>query len=264
MASNTFAIPGLAIFGAGVDGTLIQTANNQSITLSKDTFYKSVVIKKSGSKTWTMNTNGYRLFVMEQLLLDDGCTIQNNGSDADGGAGNTLGAGQNGGAIGATPGANTDGIGGNGGSGTAAGGISSLAANKGTPYDTFFWTSGGYVSGNGAITGVKGGGGGGGGLATPGGGGGGIVWIAAKEIVLKGTAKVKANGASGIASGGGGGGAVVIRAISLAANIAQKSFSGQPLFNSSSPLQALGASPGGTGGKVIVFSEGGTYVLRQQ
>lgn len=251
-------VPGLAIFGAGVDGDVVQTGNT---TLSRDMFYKSLIVKG------TLKTNGYRIFSQLSCVIKNGGKITNNGGDAvslAGGAGaaaGTIGGGQSGGGTSVSPGAFADAIG---------GGSTNLDATKGTPYDTFFWTSAGHVIGAGAVTMVKGGAGGSGGAGGGGGGGGGILWICTKKLTVEPTGLIQANGGAGCVPGGlglpgagGGGGAVVLRCIEIEVRGIEllKFKATKPKVSGivAAGGQSFGGAAGGHG-KVIVFAETGTFI----
>jgi hypothetical protein len=116
--------------------------------------------------TFYLNTNGYRLFVKEDLLIEAITYIQNNGSPGGNGSGRTSGGAGGAGGPGGTLSAGTDGV--NGGDGGAA-------------------------SGGSSADGGKGGGGG---------GSGGIIFISARTITNNGQILCKGGaGGTGVSSG---------------------------------------------------------------
>lgn len=196
-------------FGDGSDGDVVITNFTK---LTRDMYYNNLTVY-SGQ---TLDTGGFRIFVLNTLTLVDGARISRDGID--GVAGNpgdalipgTLGGSGAGGEH-SNPGANVDNsLGGAGGGGT--GGYANRPAESSGGMG-LFRSAFQAISGRSTAGALVNGGGGGGGCSTDsgsGGSGGGVVVIAAGTIVISGTATISANGGSGYLGCGGGGGVVVV------------------------------------------------------
>ncbi len=230
------------LYGPQTDGDFI--ANNLTMTLTRDMFYRNLTVPVGA----TIITNGYRIFVSQQLQLDG--TIQNNGQDGTdafafsdpsmvgtGGFGGSYLAGNAGGTV--NGGAN----GGNGSNGAIRGlpqaGGNSLAAIKTNGPNVNFFYPGGlaqgglYAGGDASTTMPSGGwpiGGGAGGtviqasstttLAALNGATWPILWPTLNAMVTPFAISAGAGGGSGegnwdnvpnvTAAGGGGGGGIVV------------------------------------------------------
>jgi hypothetical protein len=230
--------PTICLFGNGFDGNVTEAdfiSGAIPNPLNRDYYFENLSLMN-----FTLATGGYRIFVKNELHLQDACII-NNGCDGgptppaganlcSGGAGaanGTMGGGTNGGSsfvtnhgnVVAAPGANTNAdqvnAGGRGGdAGTSAGNLIDLATLHqwgGLELLNMYPQNATGRTLNDIQ--IWGGTGGGGSLAGPGGGGGGgIVGIFACRI--SGTGCVQARGGDGYPNGpgptGGGGGGVVI------------------------------------------------------
>ncbi len=234
---------GLGIFGDGSDGTFTTAG---SIVLARATYYANLTVSSGDVVT----TNGFPLFVKDQLTLVDGTSIiehngapgtNANGGPGIGGAGAVDGS-LFGGVIGRNGVTNANGL-----NGTSL--ADSIGADGGAGGDTTSNTGGatgaaaaplatdggfrhlpaalghifGIAGGVAAVNGIKGGAGGGSGASEVAGshsggagGGGGVVVVAAQKITNAGI--IRANGGNaGTAAGageaggsGGGGGGGVI------------------------------------------------------
>ena len=219
---NRSEILDMLYFGSGKDGDVVITSNT---TLTRDMEYRNLTIK-SGA---TLNPNGWRIFVLNTLIIEKGASISRDGNDGED-AHNCPGWGAaqrcrgNGGAplfahtVGGSGGGGSGGQGGGGGSGESgeAGGdggdggdISGASGGRGgtggnkiidylpSPFLPFL-----SINPEIAKTGGAGGGGGaasssGSGVSAGGGGGsgGGIIHIFAKHVVLNGN--ITARGGDG-------------------------------------------------------------------
>lgn len=250
-----------SLFGTGADGDV--TITSGTTTLSRDMYYRNLVITASG----ILKPNGYRIFVADTLSLAG--SINDNGNSATSGSAATamhsaviLGTGSPAasGGIAMTTGSNAPaqaagtlmgGIGGAGGSsglGTRAGGIAGTgsqpsAANGGI---NAWRIPGVAVRGRSLrslttiLNGGTGGGGGGGGNTTFGGGsgtGGGVVIVSAYAITVSGgtitasggngfTPTISAMTGAGGGGGGGGGVVVIITVTDLSASMSSFSANG--------------------------------------
>jgi hypothetical protein len=194
----TYASP---LYGDGSDGDVVLFSG--SSTLSRDMFYRNLTLT-----TYTLSTNGFRIFVQGTLTFNDvDSIIRNNGADGpvSNGAGaptNTVGGGGAGGVSGTT----ITGIGGYGGGNS----IMRLSAGEGWNGSTMNCfhalpciTTGRTMSG--AI--VLGGSGGFGYAAN--GGGGGVVVVCA-SVVTGAAGVISAQGGDGLVGSGGGGGFILV------------------------------------------------------
>lgn len=216
--------PEHAIYGDGSDGDLTLTGN---ISLTRDTYYNNLDVS-----TFSLRTNGWRLFVKGLLTVDVGGAVHHDGDPGGAGTGG-LGAVTNalgGGANGADDNGNGDDItehgqGGNGGDGggnAASGGtVTQMVAALGRIRNIVQGMMGrgmnlAPTSLARALGGAGGGGGdaGGGEVGGGGGGGGGVCMVAANNVINDG--RISANGGDGgdatvgDAGGGGGGGGGVM------------------------------------------------------
>jgi len=223
------------MFGSGTDGDVII---NGTRSLTKTMNYNNLTISSKA----TLNTNGFAIYVRNQLILDG--TVQNHGHDAIGSVGgsgaisNCLGGGTlggdgtsqwyggNGGGISADGNGNVGGVGGSYGPylGGQPGPISPIPNFEGGPYimSIYPYVALGRTTYGDMIHGGTGGGGGGAGEGSIGGGGGGgagLICISARNITGSGLISVRGgNGSKGSGSdagGGAGGGAGVVGIVSL-------------------------------------------------
>lgn len=197
-----------SVFGTGADGV---ATINADTTLSRDMFYLALDIT-NGAK---VNTNGFRLCVLDRLTMTGtGTTIHNNGSDA---KGQTAGAGGGG----STPGNAISTVGGgydgsDGGAGLLAGGSS------GNP----------TVSQPGSVGGT--------------GGGGGSVGITAGGLAGVFTPPTVANGGQGCIAN-------LTNALNARDNSSTQLFAGTGGGGgAANGLSAIGGGGGGAGGIVVL------------
>lgn len=236
--------PGNCLFGNGVDGDATE-ASFASLTnptgipnpLDRDYFFQNLSLTN-----YTLDTNGYRVYVRQGLTLNNGfiinngrngsappLTIENVSSGGAGAANGTLGGGTNGGGayiattglLIATTGADTNADqangGGQGGTGaTRPGNFIPIFSQWGglEQLNSYPQNANGRTLNNHQIWGGTGGGGGGT-SGGGGGGGGGVVGVFACEIMGTGTLQARGgNGFVGAGPTGGGGGGIVILAFS--------------------------------------------------
>ena len=207
-------------FGDGSDGDLIMSANE---TLTEDKYYNDVVVNSG----YTLNTNGYRLFVKGTLINHGTITPgqTNGGAGGDGGApgAGAAGAAGSGSPVGYFP-ASTDGVvgkaGGAGGAGGGAGANGVVGGNGNAGVGPTLVANAGKNSGAGGDSGEDGGGHPG--APNTGGAGatGGATGVAASYIPknlteciplidfgnLAALTKYSAGGGSGASGGSGAGG----------------------------------------------------------
>jgi len=168
------------IYGTGVDGDATITTNT---TMSADMYYLNLTID-SGV---TLNTNGYRLFVKNNLILNNNAVVGLPGGFS--GEGSVSGGGAAGASV-------TNSLGGNSGTGETA--TAPTAANGGSQYYQYpSQAILGYqiTASSGGPVYLKGGAG----STTD--SGGGVVIVAARYISIDGTAQIAATG--GTDAGGG-------------------------------------------------------------
>lgn len=218
-------------FGDGNDGAL--TLDDLQV-MDRDLNAAALTITSTG----VLETNGFKVFVQNSLVIDVGGIIRHNGTVGQagasggaggaGGGGGSLSQGANGGdgetnaagSAGSPSPFSLGGAGGNGGKNNGAapdggsGGARTLPVPEAGSYRTLDTARRGLVWGvNGGdwVQGGAGGGGGGGGAITSGGGGGGgggVIIIWANALVNNGTIEAKGGdgGLGQLQSGGGGGG----------------------------------------------------------
>jgi hypothetical protein len=197
-------------FGSGSDGdaTLTGAANQ----LTADAYYDDLTLAPGA----VLNTNGYRLFVAGALKLENGASVNRDGSSEDTNCGangldpHTLGGSGAGGCQFTDGGDTNNSLGGNGGdAGGEPGTAKTPLLNVGgsTVFDSATQALTGRTLDGALVTG-----GAGGGSPSPtaptGGGGGGVVVIAADTVTVVGSASITARGGDGL--GGGGGGVVIV------------------------------------------------------
>jgi len=196
ITSRTFLIERTRLFGSGSDGDILHYANAVTApSLTSNTGFSQgpwsnsrgqVVLTRTSAGNWrmdndiyaqnynfpsgytsTLDTNGYRLFVMDTLTTQSTTTIHNDGA-------------------GGSAGGDTANTAGTGGAGGAAGGGGNLSSGQaGSPGG-----AGGNRADPDAVSGAGGGGGG---------GTGGFVFIAARNISNSGT--IRSHGGVGGAGG---------------------------------------------------------------
>ena len=75
---NRSEILDMLYFGSGKDGDVVITSNT---TLTRDMEYRNLIIK-SGA---TLNPNGWRIFVLDTLIIEKGASISRDGNDGEDG-----------------------------------------------------------------------------------------------------------------------------------------------------------------------------------
>jgi hypothetical protein len=232
---------GSCLFGNGSDGDATEAdfvAGTFPNPLSRDYYFNYLSLTN-----YTLDTNGYRVFVRKGLNLDNGyivnngrngsappTTTENVGSGGAGAANGTVGGGTSAGGayltvtgqLIATTGADTQAdqtnAGGQGGAGaTRAGNFIPVFSQWGgiEQLNSFPHNSTGRTFNNIQIWGGTGGGGGGA-AGGGGGGGGGFVGVYACEIMGSGVLQARGgNGYIGAGSTGGGGGGIVVLAFTV-------------------------------------------------
>jgi hypothetical protein len=208
-----------AIFGNGADGdaTLDGTANS----LSRDTYYSNLTLNALA----TLDTNGFRLFVSNRLMLNSASSIGRNGGQCSSPLpARTLGGSGAGGCGFQDPQGTTNSLGGNGGSVQVSPCVASPGRTASPPsvsvggpqiFDGAIAALSGRTLDGALVTGGAGGAGDRGHNCYAGTGGGVVVVAARTVIVVGGYVTITANGGNGGAGyggagGGGGGGGVVV------------------------------------------------------
>lgn len=78
--------PGVSplFFGTGVDGDVVFEADgtNETPTISRDMYFKSLTLKTTGSGSVILRPNGWRIYAREYIKIDAGCAIEQNGDSA--------------------------------------------------------------------------------------------------------------------------------------------------------------------------------------
>jgi hypothetical protein len=209
-------VPGVGIgglFGSGADGSQTISGNT---TLTRDMYFADLTLAPGV----TLDTGGFRLFVSGTLTLQNGSRISRDGIDATAGgpaaglAPGTLGGSAPGASSGLCAGGSiVNSLGGVGGSGPSCPGGAVTVPGPAVGGAQAFDAATGALSGrtlDGTV--VSGGSGGGGGSSATGngGGGGGVLCVAARNVVVSGTASISANGGANAGDGGGGGGGVAV------------------------------------------------------
>lgn len=97
---NGSSITNYDIFGSGVDGDVTLGSNT---TIARDTYYNNLTMPS----TYTLNANGYRVFVKGTLTRSGTGKIYNNGGDGGAGTAGTVAAAGTGGAAGTAAPGNT-------------------------------------------------------------------------------------------------------------------------------------------------------------
>lgn len=253
------------LFGDGSDGA--QTFVNQSVTLNSDLFADTLTMTNS-----IIGTNGFRIFVKKELIINGGANIiQNDGINAigtiPGAAGGTSTIGNR--RAGVTVLTTTlNGLGGSGGIGGSVSSPGNAVLGEQMIIPTI--NQGGINSPNNimvalsartlGLSRIEAGGGGGRGdqasLTTPGGGGGGagIVLLGANLItIVSGTLSINAIGgnggnagpSNGGGGGGGGGGLIIVSSVNPIPAITTNVSGGLPGLNQGATVTNPGSgSPG--------------------